>query len=122
MKIDFIDMSRAFFQADAIREVYVELPQEDESPGRCLRSMYGTRDAAQNWGMAYTQFMESIGFQKGKSRPCSFYNQKREIRCVVRGGDFTIYGWSDQLGWFWKKTKPNSFPSAEVESDQLTET
>ena len=29
MKIDFIDISRAFFQADAIREVYVELSAED---------------------------------------------------------------------------------------------
>ena len=26
MKMDFIDISRAFFQADAIRDVYVDLP------------------------------------------------------------------------------------------------
>ena len=104
MKIDFIDISRAFFQADAIRDVYVELPEEDQSPGMCgrlIKSMYGTRDAAQNWGMAYTQFMESIGFTKGLSSPCTFYNQKRELRCVVHGDDFTILGWSNQLDWFW---------------------
>ena len=108
MKIDFVDISRAFFQADAIREVYVELPDEDQSPGMCgklLKSMYGTRDAAQNWGMAYTDFMESIGFVKGKSSPCTFYNQKRELRCVVHGDDFTILGWSDQLDWFWRQIK-----------------
>ena len=29
MKIDFIDISRAYFQADAIRNVYVQLPDED---------------------------------------------------------------------------------------------
>lgn len=29
MKIDSVDISRAFFQADAIRKVYVELPYED---------------------------------------------------------------------------------------------
>ena len=73
--------------------------------GKLLKSRYGTRDAAQNWGMAYTDFMESIGFVKGKSSPCTFYNQKRELRCVVHGEDFTILGWSDQLDWFWKQIK-----------------
>ena len=28
MKLDFIDTSRAYFQADVVREVYVELPLE----------------------------------------------------------------------------------------------
>ena len=37
MKIDFIDISRAFFQADAIREVYVELPPEDAGQGMCAK-------------------------------------------------------------------------------------
>ena len=49
MKIDFVDISRAYFQADAIREVYVQLPDEDWEEGMCgklLKSMYGTRDAA----------------------------------------------------------------------------
>ena len=53
MKIDFIDISRAYFQADALRDVYVQLPDEDAEPGMCgklVKSMYGTRDAAQNWG------------------------------------------------------------------------
>jgi hypothetical protein len=105
--------------------VYVDLPQEDESPGMCgrlLKSMYGTRDAAQNFGMAYTQFMESIGFQKGKSSPCTFYNQKRELRCVVHGHDFTILGWSNQIDWFGRKSKLNSLPSTEEESAQLKQT
>ena len=34
MKIDFIDISRAYFQADAIREVYVQLPEEVGDPCR----------------------------------------------------------------------------------------
>ena len=32
--------------------VFVELPEEDSEPGMCgklRKSMYGTRDAAQNW-------------------------------------------------------------------------
>ena len=52
MKIEFMDIKRAFFHATARREVYVELPQEDAQEGMCgmlKKSMYGTRDAAQNW-------------------------------------------------------------------------
>ena len=51
MKIDFIDISRAYFQADAIRDVYVQRPDEGWEEGMCgrlLKSMYGTRDAGQN--------------------------------------------------------------------------
>jgi len=63
MKLDFIDISRAYFQAAAIRDVYVELPDEDAEPGMCgklIKSMYGTRDAAQNWGEEYAKFMVEI--------------------------------------------------------------
>ena len=52
MKLDFIDVRRAFFHAEARRPVYVKLPPEDSEPGKCgrlNRAMYGTRDAAQNW-------------------------------------------------------------------------
>ena len=49
MKIDFIDIRKAYFQAAAVRDVYVELPEEDYEEGMCgklIKSMYGTRDAA----------------------------------------------------------------------------
>ena len=65
MKIDFIDISRAYFQAAAVRNVYVELSEEDYEEGMCgqlQKSMRGTRDAAQNWGMEYTEFMVKVGF------------------------------------------------------------
>ena len=38
--------------------------------GKLLKSMYGTRDAAQNWGAAYKEFMKSMGFRSGVSSPC----------------------------------------------------
>ena len=52
MKMDFIDVRRAYFHAEALRDVYIELPEEDSEEGMCgklLKSLYGTRDAAQNW-------------------------------------------------------------------------
>ena len=52
MKLDFIDVRRAYFYAPSRRSVYVDLPDEDNEEGMCgklCKSMYGTRDAAQNW-------------------------------------------------------------------------
>ena len=50
MKIEFIDIRRAYYQAHARRQLYVKLPPEDQSPGMCGRlnkALQGTRDAAQ---------------------------------------------------------------------------
>ena len=68
--------------------------------GRLFKSLYGTRDAAQNWEVEYSRFMESVGFTRGVLTPCSFYNAGREIRVVAHGGDFTVLGWEHQLDWF----------------------
>ena len=49
-----IDVKKAHLRAPATREVYVELPKEDQEPGEedmcglLKYSMYGTRDAAKN--------------------------------------------------------------------------
>ena len=50
--LDFIDIRRAYYHAPARREVYVKLPPGDEEEGMCgllIKSLPGTRDAAQNW-------------------------------------------------------------------------
>jgi hypothetical protein len=104
MKVDFIDVRRAYFHADARRQVFVELPQEDAEEGMCGelgRSMYGTRDAAQNWEFAYLEFMtENAEFEKGKSSPCIFWHKERNVRVVVHGDDFTVLGNEKELDWF----------------------
>ena len=82
-KIDFIDVSRAYVHAPARREVYVRLPEEDAAPGmvgKLLRSMYGARDAAQNWEAEYRSFMLDSGFQACVTSPCMFYHQGKGIR------------------------------------------
>ena len=51
------DVSRAFFEAPAKRDVRVELPEEafavgetsQDTVGKLLASLYGTRDASANW-------------------------------------------------------------------------
>ena len=52
MKIDFIDVKRAYLHAKCKRDVYIQLPNEDSEAGMCGKlnmSVYGTCDAAQNW-------------------------------------------------------------------------
>ena len=94
-KIDFIDIRRAYFHAKARRRVFVKLPPEDEETGMCgllLKSMYGTRDAAQNWEFEYSEFMKLIGFNRGEAVPCLFNHPKKTLRVAVHGDDFTILG------------------------------
>ena len=106
MKIDFIDVRRAYFHAKACREVYVSLPPEDWEEGKCgklQKAMYGTRDAAQNWEYAYVEAMEEIGFKRGMATPCAFYMAERNLRVVVHGDDFTVLGQEADLDWFRRK-------------------
>ena len=75
-KLMINDVSRAFFMAPAKRLVYVELPAEDKGEGdmvgRLNFSMYGTRDAAQNWAEECANTMTKIGFERGTSSACLF--------------------------------------------------
>ena len=79
------DVSRAYFYAKAIRKVFVEIAEEDREPGdgdvvgELFYSMYGTRDAAQNWQEEFSAMLESIGLKAGRSPPCIFYHETRDI-------------------------------------------
>ena len=69
--------------------------QRMRPPGYCgklLKSMYGTKDAAHNWELRYSSFLQSVGFTPGISSPCIFYNDKFQCQCVVHGDDFTFVG------------------------------
>ena len=108
MKMEFIDIKHAYFHADAIRDVYIEFPPEDYEQGMCgklVKSMYGIRDAAQNWEEAYSEFTTKSGFTKGVCSPCVFYHKQRDLRVVVHGDDFTILGHTNGLDWFKEEIK-----------------
>ena len=84
-KIMVNDVSRAYFSAPARRQVLVELPQEDTHEGEDMVgelnfSMYGTRDAAQNWGEECASAMENIWFKRGNASPCTFDLKQRKFR------------------------------------------
>ena len=99
------DVSRAFFHAKARRDVFVQIAEEDKQPGdetMCGKlnfSMYGTRDAAQNWATEYADMLVSIGFAQGSASPCVFYHEERQIRTFVHGDDYVSSALPKQLEW-----------------------
>ena len=99
------DVSRAFFHAKARREVYVQLANEDQllgdehKCGKLSYSMYGTRDAAQNWASEYADMLVSIGFTQGRASLCVFFHEQRGIRTFVHGDDYVSAAMPKQLEW-----------------------
>ena len=52
MELSFIDIRRAYFNADVKEDMYIDLLEEDAEAGYCgklIKSMYGTKQAARNW-------------------------------------------------------------------------
>ena len=69
------NVKKSYFYAPATRKVYVMLPDEDRGLGEermcglLQKSLYGTRDAAHNWAVAYTAVLDKLGFEKGPTSP-----------------------------------------------------
>eukprot|EP00973_Karenia_brevis_P012895 1749607-Karenia_brevis.AAC.1 len=103
------DVKRAYFYAAATREIFIEIPAEDREPGdeakvaRLNLSLYGTRDAAQNWGREVDKLFAGIGFRRGAGSPCNYFHGERELSVTTHGDDFTSTGNDEQLAWL--KTK-----------------
>ena len=92
--VQLIDVSRAHFYADAVRDVFIRLPDEDpmsSSAGRCGRlkkTMYGTLDAADRWAAHYSAVLTAAGFVQGRASPCHFWHPSKDIWVLVHGDDF----------------------------------
>ena len=103
--LGFLDVKRAHFYSEATREIFVELPDEGKTSldgdvvGRLKRSLYGTRDAPLNWELTIRKIMMKLGFTQGKSNPCIYYHQKRDLRTLVHGDDFTTAGSCENIKW-----------------------
>ena len=83
--------------------MFVELPEEDKGSedeiGELNYSMYGTRDAAQNWAEDCAQTMKDMGFQRGEASPCTYYHRGKELRTYIHGDDFVSSGKEKNLVW-----------------------
>ena len=67
--------------------------------GELNYSMYGTRDAAQNWGEACANTMLKIGFTQGEASPYTFSHEGKGLRCYIHGDDFVTVGTDKELKW-----------------------
>lgn len=87
----------------------MQLPTEDIGPGEeqmCGRlqfSMYGTRDAAQNWHQEYSQQFFDAGLQRGLASLCIFHHPHKGIRTYVHGDEYVSTGMPDALQWMREK-------------------
>ena len=80
-----VDVSRAYFYAESIRPVFIQIPAEDRMPedegmvGRLNLSLYGTRDAAQTWAVEYTRTIRAAGFEPRQSIPMEVCAQHQRL-------------------------------------------
>ena len=104
LRISFVDIRKAYFNAIPQRDIFMQVPKELGLPpgsvAKQIRCAYGTRDAGRLWEDAYTQVLEACGFTAGLANPCVFYHKTRDISMVVRGDDFTSVGTDKDLDWF----------------------
>ena len=107
LRLDFLDVKKAYFNGIPHREIYMSLPRELGLPShfvaKQVRCVYGTRDAGAIWEDCYRDALEDIGFKSGVSSPCCFYHPERGLSTVVHGDDLTTLGLDPDLDWLYKE-------------------
>ena len=109
LRISFVDIRKAYFNALPERAIFMRVPKELGLPpntvAQQVRCVYGTRDAGKLWEDTYTQVLEGVGFLTGSSNLCVFHHPDRDISIVIHGDDFTALGTDDDLDWYEGKLK-----------------
>jgi len=101
-----VDVASAFLYADVLREIFIELPQEDTEGrkrnmvGRLRKALYGTRDAPLAWQEALTQSLLAWGFRRSELHPALFYHPVRDIELAIHVDDMLCSGNVEDLEWF----------------------
>ena len=109
LRLSFIDIKKAYFNARPKRAVFMRLPPELGLPShlvaRQTRCVYGTRDAGMLWEECYRLALEQCGFITGAANPCLFFHPQKNIEVVVHGADFTALGTDEDLDWYTEQLK-----------------
>ena len=99
------DVRRAYFYAKATRDIFIELPAEDDEfgkgdlVGKLNLCLYGTRDAALNWQDTPSQHLIENGFTRGIGFPSVFRHEAKDIWTLVHGDDYLSAGGPESLKW-----------------------
>lgn len=84
-----VDFSKAFSNGDMQRQVYIELPAEDERKytadvvGLLNKSMYGLRDAPQIWQRVVRSMLEARGFKPLVGTQCMYVHPQTLVTIVA---------------------------------------
>ena len=109
LRISFIDIQNAYFNARPKRSVFMRLPPELGLPShivaRQTRCVYGTRDAGMLWEETCRLALEKCGFITGAANACIFCHPGKNIEIVVHGDDLTALGTDEALDWYTDQLK-----------------
>ena len=100
-----LDFKKAFLYADIERELYIELPEDDERRaggqhvGRLNKAMCGTRDAPAAWSRLVRVMLSKLGFEACKTAASVFYHPGRKLQIVSHVDDFLCAGDASDLQW-----------------------
>ena len=92
-------------------ELYIELPEGNgggpgsRQCGLLRKSLYGTRNAAQNWECELGGFLEEIGLCRGQASTCLYSEEALGISTSVHGDDVTVKASRVDAGWLIRKFK-----------------
>ena len=81
------------------------LPKEDpnsndpELCARLLKSVYGLRDAGQNFELFTYSVMEGLNFEAGSWTPCLFRHRVKKMEVYVYGDNFVSRGSRADQEW-----------------------
>ena len=84
-RVMLLDFKKAFLYADIERELYIELPDDDDRKrggafvGRLNKAMYGTRDAPAAWSRLVRKMLMDLGFTPCRTAACVFVHHSRGI-------------------------------------------
>lgn len=79
-EVRHLDVPKAFLQAMLDEDIFMEQPEgchngDQNWVWKLLRSVYGIRQAPNNWNHELNRFLLSLGFQRLKSDPCIYVKQ-----------------------------------------------
>merc|ERR1712026_228857 len=90
-----------------MRPVWIELPAEDyteedqeaDNVGLLEMSLYGTRDAAQNWQNTVETHLRDLGFKQELASGSVFYHEAKGLSTLVHGDDYVTVGAEENANW-----------------------
>jgi len=101
----FLDISRAHPHSPMRRDVWTELPPEHPASqdktkcGKLQMTLYGCRDAGQNFEWLVYEICIECGASRGETNPCVYKHVERKVSFYHHGDDFFILGRRQHTIW-----------------------